>query len=62
MPRRLAVGLGALLLLAGCGPAFQVYRYISLEGYPDAHVVERAGELPLVGGEGRLDQDDVHAA
>ena len=44
--RRLARGLGALLLLGGCGPAFNIYRYISLEDYPDARVVERTQPTP----------------
>lgn len=44
--RRLAFIAGASVLLAGCGPAFEVYRYISLEGYPDARVVERAQAKP----------------
>lgn len=38
--------MGALLLLAGCGPRFEAYRYLSLEGYPDARVVERARATP----------------
>lgn len=37
---------GALLVLTGCGPAFEFYHYISLEGYPDARVVERAQATP----------------
>jgi len=46
LPRRVAWGMGALLLLGGCAPAFQVYHYISLEDYPDARVVERAQATP----------------
>lgn len=44
--RRIACGVGTLLLLGGCGPAFEIYRYISLEDYPDAHIVERAQATP----------------
>jgi hypothetical protein len=43
---RIAGGVGALLVLGGCGPTFEIYRYISLEGYPNARVVERAQATP----------------
>lgn len=44
--RRLACAGAALFFLAGCGPAFETYRYISLEGYPDARVVQHAQATP----------------
>gem|GEM_PF-2198709 len=43
---RLAYGVVALLLLTGCGPAFERYHFISLENYRDARVVERAQATP----------------
>jgi len=44
--RRLAAAAGVLLLLGGCGPIFNSYRYISLEAYEDARVVQRARPSP----------------
>ena len=40
---RLIAVLCLLPLLGACGPAFERYRYITLESYPDARVVEQGG-------------------
>lgn len=44
--RRLAAGLGMLILLGGCAPVFESYHYISLESYEDAQVIQRGRPTP----------------
>lgn len=42
----LLLGIAVLLLAGGCVPKIEPVRYISLQGYPDAHVTERTQGTP----------------